>query len=119
MSPRCAAKIAGYMAEYLELWFLPAVMVGAWFYYPYCQSGPTLCIWRAVFRKPCLACGLTRSLCFLMHGRVREAISYNPLCLVFMFATAVNFFWATYEKLMLRLAARRSEFVVNKSGYVT
>jgi hypothetical protein len=80
-------------ADSAEILLLPCILVAAWFYYPFCQNGPNLCVWRAVFHHPCIGCGLTRGICFLVHGRVREALTFNPLSplvLLLLFAGLVQ-----------------------------
>ncbi len=82
----------GVFIDRADLWILPTVVVAAWFYFPYCQTGPNLCIWRALFHKDCPGCGLTRGICFLVHGRVREAIAFNRLSVITLLLMAANFF---------------------------
>ena len=65
--------------EYVEFWFAVTVLSAAWFFFPYCQSGPNLCIWKNLFGLPCPGCGLTRGVCFLVHGNWAEAVRFNPL----------------------------------------
>lgn len=83
--------------DHFDLWFFPFVLVAAWFYYPYCQDGPTLCIWKALFHRPCIGCGLTRGVCFLVHGHLHDAVKFNPLSLVVTFALAFAFCKAVGE----------------------
>lgn len=83
--------------SHFDLWFFPCVLLTAWFYYPYCQNGPSLCIWKALFHRPCIGCGLTRGICFLVHGHLREAVRFNPLSLVALFAMAFAFCKAVGE----------------------
>lgn len=59
----------------------PVVFVAAWLYYPVCEQGPVLCVWRHLFGASCLGCGLTRAMCFLVHGLIAEAYSFNRLVL--------------------------------------
>jgi hypothetical protein len=80
-----------------DIWVFPIILLAAWVYYPYCQAGPNLCIWRALFHKPCLGCGLTRGVCFLVHGRLRDAIRLNPLSIVFVLSMSVAFSKAVGE----------------------
>jgi hypothetical protein len=68
--------------EHVEFWFAVLILSAAWFYYPYCQTGPTLCIWKKLLGIPCPGCGLTRGVCFLVHGQWAEAIRFNPLSLL-------------------------------------
>jgi hypothetical protein len=65
--------------EYIESWFAVTVLSAAWFYFPYCQSGPNLCIWKTLLGLPCPGCGLTRGVCYLVHGNWAEAARFNPL----------------------------------------
>ena len=88
---RGVSRAVSAMMGHVDLWLLPAVLVIAWFYFPYCQTGPNLCIWRALFHRNCPGCGLTRGICFLVHGRVREAIAFNPLSIVAISLMSMNF----------------------------
>lgn len=90
-SLRLIATTGGFLQDYFDLWIFPATLIGAWFYYPHCQSGPTLCIWRLLLKTPCPTCGLTRGVCFLVHGKLLEAIHFNPLSLVVLVLMAYNF----------------------------
>jgi hypothetical protein len=65
--------------EHIEFWFAAFLLIAAWLYYPYCQSGPNLCIWKNILGLPCPGCGLTRGVCFLVHGNWAEAARFNPL----------------------------------------
>lgn len=74
-----------------DLWLLPTVALAAWFYYPHCQTGPSLCVWKALFHRPCIGCGLTRGICFLVHGRMHEALRFNPLSVVVLLLMCAAF----------------------------
>jgi|ERR1041385_799059 hypothetical protein len=39
---------------------------------------PTLCIFKEITHLPCPACGTTRSLILLVHGKLRESLLTNP-----------------------------------------
>jgi hypothetical protein len=67
------------IAERVDLWLLPIVVIAAWCYYPYCEHGPVLCLSRLLLHRRCPGCGPTRGICFLVHGRVRQAVLFNPL----------------------------------------
>jgi hypothetical protein len=58
--------------------FALVALSAAWSYYPYCRAGPSLCIWRTLLGIPCPGCGLTRGVCFLVHGKWATAIRFNP-----------------------------------------
>jgi|SRR5579864_5469679 len=79
----------------VDLWLFPAVLLIAWFYYPYCLKGPSLCIWKALTHQECLGCGLTRGFCFLVHGEFQRALSFNRLSPVAFLVMGVNFVAAT------------------------
>jgi Protein of unknown function (DUF2752) len=79
------------VANHFELWLLPCVVLTAWFYYPYCQHGPTLCLSQLLLHRPCPGCGLTRGVCFLVRGRLLEAVHFNPLSLVVLVLMSANF----------------------------
>lgn len=68
--------------EHFEFWFAVLTLAAAWVYYPYCETGPTLCVWKKLFGVACPGCGLTRGICFLVHGRLTEAARFNPLSLL-------------------------------------
>jgi hypothetical protein len=103
------AHFVAFQMNHADLWILPAVIVAAWFYFPYCQTGPNLCIWRALLHRDCPGCGLTRGVCFLVHGRIHQAIGFNRLSLVALFLMAVNFAKdtrRTYRELHLLFTSR-------------
>jgi hypothetical protein len=70
---------------------LPIIIVMAWLYYPYCLSGPTLCIWKNCFGFDCPGCGLVRAFCYLVHGNFRAAVAMNWLIIpVLMVCSALS-----------------------------
>jgi len=71
--------IARLFCDYFEFWFSVAALSVAWLYYPFCESGPTLCIWKRLLGVACPGCGLTRGVCFLVHGRWADAVRFNSL----------------------------------------
>ena len=71
--------VMGRFCEHFEFWFAVAALSAAWLYYPYCETGPTFCIWKKLLGVACPGCGLTRGVCFLVHGRWAEAVGFNPL----------------------------------------
>ena len=83
--------------DYFDLWLFPTVLVAAWFYYPYCQHGPSLCIWKALFGRPCIGCGLTRGICFLVHALLYDAFKFNPLSIIAVLLMGVAFSEATRD----------------------
>ena len=83
--------------ERVEFWFAVLILGAAWFYYPYCQTGPTLCIWRNLLGIQCPGCGLTRGVCFLVHGRWAEAIRFNPLSLLAVGILLSNTLYGIFE----------------------
>lgn len=103
--------------SHFDLWFFPCVLLTAWFYYPYCQNGPSLCIWKALFHKPCIGCGLTRGVCFLVHGQLHEAVRFNPLSLVLIFALLLAFCKALGECCTVFRAANRQSITREIAGY--
>jgi hypothetical protein len=88
---RILGTFTDFALDRFEMWLLPVVVLAAWFYYPYCQEGPNLCIWRELFHKPCLGCGLTRGVCFLVHGRLHDAVRFNPLSILVLLSISVVF----------------------------
>ncbi len=91
MKPAKWAALASFLLSHVDLWLLPLVLTCAWFYYPYCQRGPTLCLSRLLFHVNCPGCGLTRGVCFLVHGRWREALRFNLLSPVVLALMAITF----------------------------
>ena len=90
-------SVARWFHERVEFWFAVLILSAAWFYFPYCQTGPTLCIWKKLFGLRCPGCGLTRGICFLVHGRLVEAVSFNPLSLLAVSILAFNALRGVYE----------------------
>jgi hypothetical protein len=83
--------------ENVEFWFAVLILSAAWFYYPYCQTGPTLCIWKKLLGISCPGCGLTRGVCFLVHGKWAEAIRFNPLSLLAVGILLSNTLYGVFE----------------------
>ncbi len=81
---------------HVEFWFAVLVLSAAWFYYPYCQTGPTLCIWKNLLGIQCPGCGLTRGVCFLVHGKWAEAIRFNPLSLLTVVILSSNTLYGAF-----------------------
>ena len=90
-----------------DLWVFPTVLLAAWLYYPYCQEGPNLCVWKALFHKPCIGCGLTRGVCFLVHGHLHDAVRFNALSVVVILSMAATFSKATCD--LCRTALNRRD----------
>jgi len=76
-SPLHAAAVQ--FCRNFEFWCGVGILGAAWLYYPHCQSGPDFCVWRRFAGFSCPGCGLTRGVCFLVHGRWAEAVQFNPL----------------------------------------
>lgn len=81
----------------VDLWLFPAVLIIAWIYYPYSERGPDLCIFKILFHHACPGCGLTRSICFLVHGRLREAMEFNPLSILVLLLMIITFLRAILD----------------------
>lgn len=62
---------------YLRILAFPAIIITAWFYYPYADNGPVLCVWRNITGHSCPGCGMTRAICASVHGNFIEAFTYN------------------------------------------
>ena len=92
-----AACINSFLDDF-DLWLFPAILLAAWLYYPYCQTGPNLCVWKLIFHRPCFGCGITRGLCFLVHGKLHDSLRFNPLALVALPLLAVSFAQASFER---------------------
>jgi hypothetical protein len=90
-------RIRDLLEEYFDLYLLPMILVAAWFYYPYCQRGPVLCLAQLFLHRHCPGCGLTRAICFLVHGRLKESIHLNPLSLIVVALMAINFSTALWS----------------------
>jgi len=94
--------------EWAEALFLPALFLAAWFYYPYCERGPDLCLWKALLHKSCPGCGLVRGMCSLVHGHIRTAVEFNVLTPVAFMLIAVNSVKTAWELLSLNDSVRRT-----------
>jgi hypothetical protein len=78
------------MEAWAEALLLPALTLAAWIYYPYCERGPNMCIWKALLHKSCPGCGLVRGMCYLVHGHFRAALEFNLLTPLAYVLIAVN-----------------------------
>ena len=81
----------------LQTLALPSVLLIGWLYYPYCQTGPTLCLWRRLFDIECLGCGLTRAFCFLARGKFQEALEFNLMVVPVLIVLAGLSAWGGYQ----------------------
>ena len=50
---------------------------------------PSVCVFHLLTRRPCPACGLTRSFVCFAHGHVAESFSYHPLGPILFIALAL------------------------------
>jgi len=62
-----------------------------------------LCLWHRLTGHPCLGCGLTRSVCHLMHGDVSGSLALHP-------------FGVAATAMMAVLAARRTAPLLRRRG---
>jgi uncharacterized protein DUF2752 len=62
-----------------------------------------LCLWHRLTGHPCLGCGLTRSICHLMHGDVGGSLALHPL-------------GVAAAALMVALAARGTARLLRRRG---
>ncbi len=85
------------LEDYVDFWLGPFIVSLAWFYYPLCQSGPVLCLWKLFLNIECPGCGLTRGICFLVHGRIVEAIRFNPLSIVALALLTLTFLKSSFH----------------------
>jgi Protein of unknown function (DUF2752) len=86
-----ATQYLEWQLQHIDLLFFPALLLAAWFYFPYCRTGPKLCLWRALIHTDCPGCGLTRGICYLVHGHIREALAFNRFSVIAFALTALNF----------------------------
>jgi hypothetical protein len=116
-------SLARWFHERGEFWSAVLILSAAWFYFPYCQTGPTLCIWKKLFGLRCPGCGLTRGICFLVHGRLVEAVSFNPLSLLAVGILAFNASRGVYEILgnlrSVKQRARAGGYARRRSGRIS
>lgn len=48
----------------------------------YIEANPAICLFRTLFNKRCIGCGITRSIINTIHFNFDKAISYNALVIV-------------------------------------
>ena len=64
-------------------WFLAAVLAALAIYSPELNTGGepgwTVCAFHWLTGLDCPFCGMTRALCFLLKGHVREALGFHAL----------------------------------------
>lgn len=86
----------------------PVFLSAAWLYYPYCNDGPTLCLWKRFFNFECLGCGLTRAACLLSRGFYDDAIAMNWGVVPF-FLVIVTFSLIAMKTLLDRMKHRKEK----------
>jgi len=80
------------MADWARIFFFPLMLVVAWLYFPFCESGPTFCIWSVLFGRSCPGCGLSRGMCYLVRGHFSRALVFNVFTpFVFCGVFAISF----------------------------
>lgn len=67
------ARIVGYLLLPLAFWLIPTTRI---------EAGPSLCLFRRIFGRPCPGCGMTRALSCAVHGHPRRAIAHNSRIVV-------------------------------------
>ena len=45
------------IADAAPVWTPLFVLVAGWLYFPWCEQGPDLCLWKALFNRHCVGCG--------------------------------------------------------------
>ncbi len=48
----------------------------------YIEKGPTICLFKNIFKMECLGCGMTRAISSIFHGNFIKAFYYNKLVIV-------------------------------------
>jgi hypothetical protein len=76
-------RLSGVMCALLSLALVPVSVI---------ERGPGVCIFKHLFGRECLGCGLTRGLSALLHGNLAVALSYNRLVLVVFTALCLLLF---------------------------
>jgi hypothetical protein len=65
--PALAALLEVVDGRWIRFWLLPELIL------------PDVCLSQRWLSVPCPACGLTRSIVFLVHGRLAESLAIHPL----------------------------------------
>jgi len=67
-----------------------------------------LCVLHRLTGLPCLTCGLTRSVCFLLQGDPRASLAFHPAGGLVVLLLAVRASWRACEAAWGRLLAPRA-----------
>jgi hypothetical protein len=65
--------------ERLALGLLATIAVATLIIPPFTRGPIDLCLFKGLLGTPCPGCGMTRAFLLMGHGRVAEAVSFNPL----------------------------------------
>jgi hypothetical protein len=68
-----------------------------------------LCLLKRLTGLPCPTCGLTRGILALLHGRLTDAIAFNPLAFVILGVAAIGLLGRLALGVGLRLDLSRGE----------
>ena len=91
----------------LLFWLLPT----SWL-----ERGPSICLIHRIFGVRCPACGMTRALSYLAHGKLRAAWNHNPL--VILIAPLLGYIWGqTLYKALVGQNKGRSQTVIPGSPF--
>jgi hypothetical protein len=70
----------------------------------YIETLPSICLFKNIFHKECLGCGLTRAFSALLHNNFPAALNFNKLSIVFFPMLFCILFYQIYYVLKYLLA---------------
>lgn len=77
------------------------VLIAGYFLFRY-FTGKTVCLFKNITTLPCPSCGSTRTFLKLLKGDFLEAMTINPLAIIFLLFFIVLFFWFILDRIRKR-----------------
>lgn len=83
---------------------LLVLAISAWFK-PETLPAMQVCAFKQLTGRPCPGCGMTRAFCAISHGRIGDAMHFNPFGFVFYFGAVMLALWPLLSALFPKFKA--------------
>lgn len=88
---------------------VPALVLGAAALLPADRPLPfDVCLLHRLTGIPCLTCGLTRSVCYLLQGDPATSLTFHPAAILVVVLLALHSLWRAWESVRGQDVARRA-----------